>query len=136
MSPPSLVTARLMETWAHGVDVSDTFGAPVSDSERIAHVVFIGWRAIPFSYQINGMQPPEPGIRVEVTTTQGTPIVLGPSESSGKVTGSALELALVVVQRRNWRDTNLVITGTARDWIEVAQAYAGPPGTGRPPQGK
>jgi uncharacterized protein (TIGR03084 family) len=135
MAAPSLVTARIMETWAHGVDVADTLGAPVSDSERVAHIVFLGWRAMPFSYRIHGRTPPAGGVRVEVVTTTGTRIALGPEDGDGRVTGSALEFALVVVQRRHWRDTTLEITGAATDWIDIAQAYAGPPGTGREPRG-
>jgi uncharacterized protein (TIGR03084 family) len=135
MAAPSLVTARIMETWAHGVDIADTVGAPVSDSERVEHIVFLGWRAMPFSYRINGRTPPAGGIRVEVTTTEGTPIALGPEDADGRVSGSALEFALVVVQRRHWQDTGLEIAGAAREWIEIAQAYAGPPGTGREPRG-
>jgi hypothetical protein len=40
----------------------------------------------------------------------------------------------VAVQRRHFSDTNLIITGdTARQWISIAQAYAGPAGSGRKP---
>jgi hypothetical protein len=40
----------------------------------------------------------------------------------------------VVTQRRNVADTELRITGSAaRDWMRVAQAFAGPPGEGRRP---
>jgi hypothetical protein len=38
-----------------------------------------------------------------------------------------------VTQRRNVADTGLLISGeTATDWMSVAQAFAGPPGPGRP----
>jgi len=50
------------------------------------------------------------------------------------VTGTALDFCLVVTQRRNVADTGLVVTGTlAEEWIGIAQAFAGPPGPGRPP---
>ena len=48
------------------------------------------------------------------------------------VVGPALDFCLVVTQRRHPADTALEIRGdAAREWIEIAQAFAGPPGTGR-----
>src|SRR3954447_102852 len=35
MSAPSMATARLMETWAHGLDVADALGAEVAPSARL-----------------------------------------------------------------------------------------------------
>ena len=50
------------------------------------------------------------------------------------VSGTALDFCLVVTQRRNVADTDLRVEGElAEDWISVAQAFAGPPGPGRPP---
>jgi hypothetical protein len=49
------------------------------------------------------------------------------------VEGSAFDFCLVVTQRRNVADTGLEIRGEpAADWMSVAQAFAGPPGPGRP----
>jgi hypothetical protein len=40
----------------------------------------------------------------------------------------------VVTQRRHVDDTDLVVTGDmAREWMQIAQAFAGPPGAGRLP---
>jgi hypothetical protein len=39
-----------------------------------------------------------------------------------------------VTQRRHVTDTDLVVSGpVAAQWISIAQAFAGAPGTGRPP---
>jgi hypothetical protein len=49
------------------------------------------------------------------------------------VRGSAVEFCLVVTQRRNVADTDLVVDGSdAKEWMSLAQAFAGPPGPGRP----
>ncbi|MGH9081643.1 MAG: hypothetical protein ACRDYE_16470, partial [Acidimicrobiales bacterium] len=57
----------------------------------------------------------------------------GRSQSS--VRGSALDFCLVVTQRRHVADTSLVIAGPeAAEWMSIAQAFAGPPGPGRPPR--
>jgi uncharacterized protein (TIGR03084 family) len=134
MSLASAVTARIMETWAHGVDIADTLAAPLSVSERLRHVAFLAYRAVPFSFEINGLSPPRNPIRVELDMPAGGRHVLGPADAEDSITGSLLDFCLVAVQRRHWKDTSLVITGsTAQAWIEVAQAFAGPPGDGRPP---
>jgi hypothetical protein len=39
----------------------------------------------------------------------------------------------VVTQRRHWTETALLVEGDlAAEWLEIAQAYAGVPGKGRP----
>src|SRR4051812_31541462 len=43
MSAVSFVTARLMETWAHGQDVVDAVGAERAPTARLRHVAHIGY---------------------------------------------------------------------------------------------
>ena len=41
-----------------------------------------------------------------------------------------------MTQRRNLADTELTVTGpAATEWMGIAQAFAGPPGPGRPRRG-
>jgi hypothetical protein len=50
------------------------------------------------------------------------------------VTGSALGFCLVVTRRRHAADTDLVAQGpVAEEWLQIAQAFAGPAGAGRQP---
>src|SRR5215471_10202124 len=42
MSVASMVTARLMETWAHGQDIRDAFGLPPCVSGRLRHIARLG----------------------------------------------------------------------------------------------
>jgi hypothetical protein len=52
------------------------------------------------------------------------------------VRGPALDFCLVVTQRRHVSDTALVANGSvARRWLTIAQSFAGPAGSGRPPLG-
>jgi hypothetical protein len=45
-----------------------------------------------------------------------------------------VDFCLVVTQRRHPADVNLRVSGAvAEEWIGIAQAFAGPPGTGRRP---
>ena len=64
MGAMSFLTARLMETWAHGQDVRDALGLEPEASRRLRHVADIGVRARPFSYAIRAMEVPSAPIRV------------------------------------------------------------------------
>src|SRR5215475_1722712 len=41
MTPASLATARLMETWAHGLDVADALGIEAVPTARLRHIAFL-----------------------------------------------------------------------------------------------
>jgi uncharacterized protein (TIGR03084 family) len=135
MSVASFVTARLMETWAHGQDVVDAAGAAPVVSARLRHVCHIGIAARPYAFAVHGLEDPGVPIRVEVASPDGVGTwTWGPEDAADRVTGDALDLALVVTQRRHRDDTALVVEGpAAKRWIAIAQAYAGPAGEGRRP---
>jgi len=79
---------------------------------------------------------PSSPIRIEALAPDGSTWSFGPAEATDTVTGSALDLALVVTQRRALVDTDVRAIGdSALAWLEVAQAFAGPPTSGRPPMG-
>jgi uncharacterized protein (TIGR03084 family) len=133
MSLKSFVTARLMETWAHGQDVVDALDVDRPATDRLRHVAFIGVRARPFSYTNRGLAVPDGDVRVELVAPSGETWTFGASDTD-VVRGSALDFCLVVTQRRHRDDTELVIDGPlAQEWMAIAQAFAGPPTDGRPP---
>ncbi|MFZ0666319.1 MAG: TIGR03084 family metal-binding protein [Acidimicrobiales bacterium] len=132
MSPASSVTARLMETWAHGQDVFDTVGVDRVATRRLRHVAHIGVGALPYSYSVNQLPQPGEPVRVELAAPDGTRWSWGSPDAANSVTGDALEFCLVVTQRRHLGETGLVVNGpVAEQWMAIAQAYAGPAGTGR-----
>jgi uncharacterized protein (TIGR03084 family) len=142
MGVMSFVSARLMETWAHGQDLADAFGRVRVASDRLRHVAHLGVRARPFSYAVRGLAVPEGRIDVVLAAPSGAEWAWEVGEgvdgvasvSAGSVSGPALDFCLVVTQRRNLADTDLVIMGdAATEWMEIAQAFAGPPGSGRAP---
>jgi uncharacterized protein (TIGR03084 family) len=135
MGLASSVTARLMETWAHGQDIIDTLDIRRPATSRLRHVAHLGVRSLPYSYAVNGLPQPEAPIRVELVAPAGGQWTWGPEDAADRVTGTALDFCLVVTQRRHRTDTGLVITGqTAGQWIAIAQAFAGAAGRGRPPR--
>jgi len=134
MSIPSMVTARIMETWAHGHDIADALGIVLAPSDRLRHVIFLGLQAVPNSFRGRGMPVPPTPIHLEALAPDGSTWSFGPPNETDTVTGSALDLALVVTQRRHLADTDVRAVGdTARAWLAVAQAFAGPPTSGRAP---
>jgi uncharacterized protein (TIGR03084 family) len=134
MGAVSFATARLMETWAHGQDVADALGAVRTPTDRLRHVAQIGVRALPFSFVVQGREVPTEPVRVELTLPSGAPLTLGPDSAADVVRGDALDFCLVVTQRRHLADVSLDITGpVAAEWLSIAQAFAGPPGSGRRP---
>lgn len=134
MAARSFITARLMETWAHGQDVVDALGAVRHPSARLRHVAHLGVRARPFSYAVNGLSLPAVEVAVRLGGPDGELWEWGPSDADNVVSGSALEFCLVVTQRRHLADTSLSVVGdAAREWMTIAQAFAGGKGTGRQP---
>ena len=134
MSAASSLTARIMETWAHGQDIADGLGQVREATGRLRHIAHIGVRALPFSYTANGLEiPPEP-VWVELTGPDGDLWTWGPGHAANRVTGPALDFCLLVTQRRHRADTAVRAEGHVADqWLSIAQAFAGPPGAGRRP---
>jgi uncharacterized protein (TIGR03084 family) len=137
MSAASSVTARLMETWAHGQDVVDTLGVVRRPTGRLRHVAHLGVRTLSWSFRVHGLPVPEVPVRVELTGPGGEAWTWGPEDAADRVTGPAEEFCLVVTQRRHRADTRLTTRGPVADaWLDVAQAYAGSSGAGRAPVGE
>jgi uncharacterized protein (TIGR03084 family) len=134
MSAASMATARLMETWAHGLDVTDALHAPPSVSPRLRHVAHIGVRTRDFAFTQRRLAPPAEPFRVELTAPDGTLWTWGAEDAAQRVTGPALDFCLRVTRRRHRADLALEATGADADrWLDLAQAFAGPPGVERPP---
>lgn len=153
MSPASMFTARIMETWAHGQDVADALGITRTPTVRLRHVAYLGVRTLAHSFAAHGRAVPAEPVRVELTApsvSESEPAspaaanddaaagqwVYGPVDAANRVMGPALDFCLLVTQRRHRDDLALVATGQVADeWLDIAQAFAGPAGAGRAPTG-
>ncbi|MEU2712347.1 TIGR03084 family metal-binding protein [Streptomyces sp. NPDC007205] len=136
MSAASMATARLMETWAHGLDIADALGVVRPPTDRLRHVARLGVRTRDFAHTVHGLTPPTDEFRVELTAPSGALWAYGPEGAPQRVTGPALDFCLLVTQRAHRADLALTAVGPDADrWLDIAQAFAGPPGTGRPPKG-
>jgi uncharacterized protein (TIGR03084 family) len=136
MSPASMATARIMETWAHGLDVAEALGVQREPTARLRNIAHLGHRTLGYSFLARGRELPAQPVRLELTAPDGTQWTFGPEDATNRVTGPALDFCLLVTQRRHRSDLALRANGTVADeWLDIAQAFAGPPGTGREPSG-
>jgi len=132
MSAPSMATARLMETWAHGLDVADALGVHRPATARLRSVAHIGLRTRDFAFSVNGLTPPAEEFRVELRAPDASTWSWGPEDAAQRVRGSAEDFCMLVTQRRS--PSSLDVTAEGEDaarWLGIAQAFAGPPGRGR-----
>ncbi|UGT59243.1 TIGR03084 family metal-binding protein [Nocardia asteroides] len=132
MRPGSMITARLMETWAHGQDVADALGVTREPTHRLRAVAHIGARTRDFAYTVHGRTPPAAEFRIELTAPDGALWSWGPADAEQRITAPALDFCLLVTQRRHPDDLAVRVTGAdAAEWLTIAQAFAGPSGAGR-----
>jgi uncharacterized protein (TIGR03084 family) len=135
MKARSSAVARLMETWAHGLDVADALGVRREPTNRLFHIAELGVKTFRFSFENRSLEAPDTRVRVELQGPDGAVRVWNPEATEDRITGPVEEFCQVVAQRRHVDDTDLVVEGPiARRWMDLAQVFAGPPGPGRQPQ--
>ena len=132
MTAASMATARLMETWAHGLDVADALGVARLATDRLRSIAHLGVRTRNFAFSVHGLPAPNEPFHVRLTAPGGGIWEWGPAEAAQRVSGSGEDFCLLVTQRRPLRELDIVAEGPdAERWLEIAQAFAGPPGVGR-----
>jgi uncharacterized protein (TIGR03084 family) len=132
MSPTSMATARLMETWAHGQDVVDAMQVTRPPSSRLRHVAHLAVRTRDFAYLLNNRTPPAEPFYVGLTGPDGQSWTWGPEDAAQRVTAPALDFCLLATQRRHRDDLAVQAEGAdAEEWLGIIQAFAGLPGQGR-----
>lgn len=128
MSAISSITARLMETWAHGQAVYDLLGQDRIDTDRIGNIVRLGINTYGWTFKNRREEIPQPMPHVRLTAPSGAIWEYGEPSASGSIIGSATEFCQVVTQCRNIADTKLKVEGdVATRWMAVAQCFAGAP---------
>ena len=130
MSVRSSMTARQMETWAHGQAVFDLFGQQREETDRIKNIVILGVNTYSWTYKVRKLEPPGPMPQLQLTSPEGELWQFGDNDDSeegcNQIIGSAVGFAQTVTQTRNVADTDLKVTGlTAVDWMANAQCFAG-----------
>lgn len=134
MSARSCITARQMETWAHGQEVFDLMGRAQPQDDRIRNIVVLGVNTFGWAHKVRDIDAPSAMPELRLTSPSGAVWSFGEPGEGELIEGSAEEFAQVVTQTRNMEDTALRVTGpVATRWMRIAQCFAGPPET---PPGK
>lgn len=126
MSARSAMTARQMETWAHGFEVLDLLGIEREEQDRIRNIVVLGVNTFGWSHQVQGMEVPAQMPLLRLEAPSGEIWEFG-EKGAGSITGKAADFAAVVTQTRAFDDTGLRAEGpVAETWMRSAQCFAGP----------
>ena len=122
MSARSSITARLMETWAHGQEVYDHLGVVRQNVDHIQNIVVLGVNTFGWTYKTRGETPPGPMPYLVLTAPSGAQWTYGEESEASRIEGLAEAFCQVVTQTRNIADTGLKLTGdVAKDWMGKAQ---------------
>jgi uncharacterized protein (TIGR03084 family) len=132
MSARSFMSARQMETWAHGQAVYDLLGLERVEHDRIRNIAVMGVNTFGWTFKVHGRDEPADKPYVRLASPSGATWEWHDPAAGSRIEGSAVDFCRVVTQTRNVRDTRLAIVGeTAWQWMDIAQCFAGPPE--RPP---
>jgi len=128
MSVRSSITARQMETWAHSQAVFDMLGIHRRDGDRIKNIAVLCANTFGWCYTVRGLPVPATPPHLRLTLPSGALWTWFEPSEDNLIEGSATEFCQVSAQVRNIADTKLKFAGaTARQWMSIAQCFAGPP---------
>jgi len=128
MSALSSITARQMETWAHGQEVFDALGQTRKEQDRIRNIAHLGVATFGWTFANRGLPVPDPAPYVQLTGPSGANWDWNQPQDDNAIRGTAVDFAKVVTQVRNVAETDLVVVGHgAQNWMAMAQCFAGPP---------
>lgn len=141
MSARSFATIRLMETWAHGLDVKaailgrmtplpeppegdEDYDDPLAETTRLRHIAALGQKTLPFAFEQAGEEFPASGIRVEVMGPLYAAWRYGPEDTDQVIKGMAGDWCRLVVRRVAAEETGLKAVGEyAERALTIARAY-------------
>jgi uncharacterized protein (TIGR03084 family) len=128
MSVRSCISARQMETWAHGQAMFDLLGVTRVEGERLKNVAIIGVNTFGWTFVNRKLPLPTVKPHVRLTSPGGEIWEWNADQPAERVVGSAFDFCAVVTQTRNLADTRLEVSGSvAAQWMKFAQCFAGPP---------
>lgn len=135
MRPDTFVVSRVMEWWAHGLDVTDALPGVELPTTAAPYVAALGVRTRSFAFGLHGVSAPPCLPELVLHDGDGREVLRAGDASCGHVHGPVTDFAAVVVRRRRVSTVGLDVAGeNTRSWLEIAQAYAGPPGPGPGPR--
>ncbi|MBQ0988654.1 TIGR03084 family metal-binding protein [Micromonospora sp. PSH03] len=129
-----LAGAGMMELFGHGQDVADALGVERRHTDRIRHLCGFAARTWDFGYLAREEDVPDVEFGYTLTAPSGATWTFGPPDADQRISGPAVDFCLLVTRRRHRDDLRLSAVGPdAEHWLDIAQAYRGPAGSGRQP---
>lgn len=124
MSARSFASARLMEHWAHGLDIRAAVGVEANVTPRLRTVAWLIIRAFPYAFRVAKREQPAGAVRVDLAF-EGDTWTFGPEDADSRITGEAGEFCRVGVQRMKLADAStLKAEGElAEASLQVARAF-------------
>ena len=128
MSVKSSITARLMETWAHGQAIYDILGIVRKNQDHIKNITVLGNNTFKWCYTVHGKKVPSIVPHLKLAAPSGEIWTFNDVSNDDLIEGNAEDFCQVVTQVRNIADVNLNVVGEiANEWMSIAQCFAGPP---------
>ncbi len=117
MSAKTFATARLAETWAHGLDIHAAVGdEEFEDTERLRHIVVLAQKMLPWAFEQAGLEY-SAEVRVEGIGPMYAKYASGSQDTEELIRGPAGEICRIAVHRMDPDDAeNIIVKG------EVAEA--------------
>ena len=112
LTPATLATTRVAESWIHTGDVADALGIalPRADS-RLRHIAWLAWRTLPYAFERAGKKLSGP-VAVTLTAPDGSAWSFGDAAgATTTVTGPAEEWCLVAARRLDPSTSDLHASG-------------------------
>ena len=128
MSARSSITARYMETWAHGQELYDALGVVRRNTDHIHNICVLGVNTFGWTFRNRGLDIPEPMPAVHLRAPSSASWIWGEADAPSRIEGTAEAFCQAVTQVRNASEVELEATGeVAKQWLAFAQCFAGPP---------
>ena len=133
MSVVSSISARHMETWAHGQSIYDCLGIERLNKDRIRNIVIMGNNTFNWTFIVNKKKCPVERPYLKLIAPSKNIWEFNNPQNKNKIIGLAEDFCKVVTQVRNIKDVNLEVFGSvSEEWMNNAQCFAG--GPEKPPE--
>jgi uncharacterized protein (TIGR03084 family) len=123
LRPNTLATTRLAEHWAHGLDVTEPFGADYPDTDRLRHIAWLAHATLPYAFAMNGHESAD--VYCELSAPSGDVWRFGNDDASSRITGTASAFCRVAAQRMDATRSGLNASGPVGELaLNVVRTYA------------
>jgi uncharacterized protein (TIGR03084 family) len=101
MPARTFATARLMEHWAHGLDIADALGLPAKETPRLRHIAALGHSSLRYAFARARVRWPVGRVlRLELTGADGGEYEFGPGDATDVLRGPLMQWCRTATQRR------------------------------------